>query len=497
MTHIARTITAVTLLSLLMPSFDGPARSQTPVATEASRKTFTISGSVGAPGIVMAGLPGEPITGDDGTYSVSVEDGWSGKATPLKDGYSFSPPARTYGAVKKDYRNEDYVARVVTLTISDRIALGDEPISGVLITARPGDGSAVTDMDGRYSIGVPYGWTGKLTVTKDGFEFDPPSIPYNDPVTNDIIDGKPTLAGTAATMHRARASTPSPRVSRAESGGNVLVIPTKGVSPVEFTQIAEDMRVMLNILREKLSEPRTVRGVLYDYGDFFADAGRSTEALYLQGYAAMFMLKADFPLSVPSQPGQAERQETAPGDPVWQRARDRLYAPHIPGPYGPVGMPREADQKSLDQLKEDLIQTLRHAANIRNIDPNEWIILTVTERSSTSSGGGFGGGMYSGMSMMGGMGGGYGGTMGGMGGGYGGMMGGYGGAYGSGGMGVDPSPGTSARRRGSAGRVPQAPSTPAAATALTIQAKKSDIDAFSKGTLPPDQFRRQVKVFTY
>jgi hypothetical protein len=237
---------------------------------------------------------------------------------------------------------------------------------------------------------------------------------------------------------------------------------------------------MLNVLREKLSEPRTIRGVLYDYGDFFADGARATEGLYIQGYAAVFMLKADFPLSVSPPPGRTERQRAEPADPVWQRARDRLYAPPSANRYGPAGLPREADQKSVDQLKDDLIQTLRHAANIRNIDPNEWIILTVTERGGASAGGGMAGGMY-------GMG-------------YGGAAGGMGGAYG-GGMSMSMGMGSSAvappRRRGSAGRAPETPSAPAAATALTIQAKKADIDAFAKGASTLEQFRQQVKVFTY
>ena len=469
-------------------------------------RTFEISGNVGLAGVAMKGLPGQwtPITDMNGIYSTSVEYGWAGKVVPSKEGYEFEPPSRDYAPVMEEQKNQDYKASVINCTISDRIALHfeegkpDEPIQGVLITTEPGGLSAVTDLDGRYSIGVPYGWTGKLTITKSGFEFDPPSVPYNSPVKSDIIDGKPMPAGTAAAMHRSGARASLPRASGAESGGSVLIVPTKAVSPVEFTQIAEDMRVMLNILREKLSEPRTIRGVLYDYGDFFADAGRATEALYLQGYAAVFMLKTDFPLSVPPAPGQAVNPKAQAGDPVWQRARDRLYAPQNVGPYGPAGLPREADQKSLDQLKADLVQTLQHAANIRNIDPNEWIILTVTERSGASPIGGFGGGM-SGMGMMGGMS--YGGATGSSGGGYG-VGGSVGGVASYGGASLSPSGDGGLRweRRAGAARgrsASQAPASPAPATVLTIQAKKADINAFAEGKLSFELFQQRVKVFTY
>jgi hypothetical protein len=265
------------------------------------------------------------------------------------------------------------------------------------------------------------------------------------------------------------------------------------------------MRVMVNILREKLSEPRTIRGVLYDYGDFFGDSGRAVEALYVQGYAAIFMLKADFPLSPPAPQDQAETQKTEPADPVWQRARDRLYTPQTAGPYGAGGgVPREADQKSFDEFKDDLIKTLKHAVNIRNMDANELVILTITGQSEaalpgmpgTPYGAGRGGGGW----VRGGSYGGAGGYASGGGGGMGGM-GGYGSSsgsfnYGGGGsfqMDSRSQPGVS-RGRSSGGRMPQAP---ASTTMLTIQAKKSDIDAFAKGTLPLDVFQQRVKVFTY
>lgn len=501
MTHISRTVVTLSLLSLLAPGFNRLAQSQTPAAPGVSKKTFTISGNTGVAGAVMAGLPGEPVTDSRGAYSASVESGWVGLVMPSKEGYRFEPPARDYSPVAEDRKNEDYVARVLTFTISDTIAVGDEPIEGVRVTGQPGGESTLTDADGRYSMNVPYGWTGKLTFAKHDFEFDPSSVSY-DSVTSDIVDGKSVPPGTATAIRRPRTTGRFSRAAAAESGGNVLVVPTKEVAPEQFTQIADDMRVMLNILREKLSEPRTIRGVLYDYGDFFGDTARAVEALYLQGYAAIFMLKADFPLSLPTPQGQAEMQKTEPGDPVWQRAKDRLYSPQNASPYGPSGMPREADQKSLDQLKEDLVKALKHAANIRNIDPNEWIILTVTEHSDRAFPGirgapyGFGGGGGAGGWMWGSGSGGAGGSGGGSG--YGGaMMGGSFGGSSGGSFRMDSSVGTSSRMRGPASRAPQAPAAPASTTALTIQAKKGDIDAFSKGTLSLEQFQQRVKVFTY
>jgi hypothetical protein len=490
----------------VMPSkpgyaFDPPARQYTRVTENQANEdylaravTITIAGSVGAPDVILDGLPEEVVSDQDGSYSVEVPYGWAGTITPMKDGYSFSPVRKSIATITQDQTNVNFTSKARMMTITDEILMDGQPIPGVRVTAEPGGASAVTDVRGRYTIQVPYGWTGELFLAKEGFEFDPPSVRY-DHVTENIDP-------TTSRQPVAPSSGKSSRPMAPDTGDNVLVIPTTGVSPTQFTQIAEDMRVMLNILHEKLSELRTIRGVLVDYGDFFPDAGR---ALYLQGYAAVFVLKADFPLSPPTPQSQAEPPKTEAADPVWQRARDRLYAPQNAGPYGAYGpaggTSREAEEKSFDQLKDDLIKTLKHATNIRNIDPNEWIIVTVIGRSGASFIGGFGGGAYGNVGMMGGYAGGGagGGMMGGYGGGgmYGGMMGGTGG-YGAGGrFRADSSSQASGSRSRSSARSPQSSTAPTPATVLTIQGRKADIDALADGSLNAEQFQQKVKIFTY
>jgi len=482
-------------------TYEALSRDATSQDYKASVLTFTISGSVGLPDVVMRGLPDEPMTGVDGSYRVKVAYGWSGAVTPSKEDYEFEPPARQYSRIVADQKDQNYTAREITFTISDTIKVGDEPVQGVHVTAEPGGFSVVTDANGKYSIQVPYAWSGKLTLSKEGFEFDPSEIRYNS-VTSDVVDGRPVPSGGGTGRYRPGVTPRFPRGVGAESAGNVLIIPTRGVAPQQFAQIAEDMRVMLDILHEKLSESRPIGGMLSNYGDFFPGADAAVEALYVQRYAAIFMLKADFPLSSPTSQDQTEPQSTEPADPVWQRARDRLYAPQNPTRYGAHGLPGQVDERSFDQFKEDLIQVFKHAANIRNLDPNDLIILTVTRPSEPAFPGGYGGGA-----------GGYGGYGGGSAGGSGwaegsssggGGFGGSGGLSGtssynfssSGGGGFQADSGPQAGR-GSAGRRLAARAAPGSVTVLTLQAKKVEVDAFAKGTLSFEQFRQRVKVFTY
>ena len=388
-------------------------------APPAPMRTFTISGRTGLEGVVMHGLPGNPVTGRNGTYQATVNYRWTGTVRPTKDGYTFEPAELPYRRVIRDLTNQNY---------------------------------------------------------------------------------SPKRVG------------PAPMLGRT-GGRKVLVIPDSEVKPEELDALTQDLLVMSHIIDERFKGPRTIKGVFTDFGDFFGRDNRSTEAIYMQGYGVVFLMEVNFAFSPPLKLEEQKDEETAEQvDPTWQRARQQIFSPRNPGP----GMPGFSGQGpglvEFDQLKGELIETLKHTANIRNLTPDEWIILTVIgqgrqpggfyedyyrsaaprsrtpidRRSSRGEavGGGMGGGMSMGMGGMAGMGG-YGGGMGGYGGGMmggmgGGMMGGMSG-YGEmmGGMGV----------YGEMG--------PPSAAVLTIRAKKTDVDNFAKDELDFEEFQETVEIFTY
>jgi hypothetical protein len=226
-----------------------------------------------------------------------------------------------------------------------------------------------------------------------------------------------------------------------------------------------------------------------------------------------------------SPPAKAQELEQEPEesaeyvDPDWQRAKQKLFSPK--GSMRGIGglAEQESGLLKIEELKTELIKTLKHAANIRNMKPDEWVILTVIGkgrqsgefyeeyyrsaaprsrtstygRSSSGGGGGYGysapGGSVS-YSRGKSSGGGGGGMVGGMPMG----MGGYGGGYGMeydemGGMEY----GDGSMEYGEDyGEMPS-PSV----TVLTIRTKKSDVDAFAKGELDFEQFQQKVQIFTY
>jgi photosystem II stability/assembly factor-like uncharacterized protein len=76
--------------------------------------TFTLSGhvrntdSIGIEGVVMSGLPNDPLTDVNGFYIDTVDYGWSGTVTPT-DTCPFLPESTYYDSVTSDQTDQNYV----------------------------------------------------------------------------------------------------------------------------------------------------------------------------------------------------------------------------------------------------------------------------------------------------------------------------------------------------------------------------------------------------
>ncbi len=491
MKSLTRTITVLIIVNMMMGGF---AMAQDPP------KTYTISGSANLPGVITKGFPGHIVTDASGFYTATVPSGWSGTVTPTKEGYHFAPSNKVYASVLSDMNNENYVPKLINFTISGSVAT-----EGVVMKGLPG--LPITDKNGKYRASVNYGWSGIVKPTKAGYVFEPASRTYTRMVGNhQNQDYWPTKAGPVAMLGRSGVR-------------KALVVPVDEIETEELTEIMEDMQIMSHILDDRFKQKRQVQGLFTDFGDFFERDNRTTEATYLEGYGILFSMEVNFTFSPPVESIAQEPQEaTEHVDPTWQQARRQVFQPGASQRLRASDSTQEQGHRMVEELKRDLIETLKHAANIRVLQPDEWIILTIIGNShgfggmmggmggmmgstggmmgstggmmsgmsggfgggsSSGGGGGYGGGMGDsfggGMTMGGRMSGmGIGGMTGGMGGGMGGMMGGMGmGGLGMEGMGAS------------------------SATVLTIRAKKSDVDAFAKGELDVEQFQEKVKTVMY
>src|SRR4030042_5609991 len=112
MKTLTRTIIALVVLSAAVGDFT---LAQNSVGEK--KATYTISGSVGLPGVVMWGLPGKPVTDQKGCYSVKVERNWHGSVVQYHLGYVFEPLSMMYENLDGDRFNDNYTASVITFTI--------------------------------------------------------------------------------------------------------------------------------------------------------------------------------------------------------------------------------------------------------------------------------------------------------------------------------------------------------------------------------------------
>jgi len=184
--------------------------------------------------------------------------------------------------------------------------------------------------------------------------------------------------------------------SQAGSGDMVLVIPSEQTRMEDLIAINEDMNVMSRIFETNLEQSRitTARSGFFGsrrdllVGTYLAGGRGGIQSMYLQGYGALFLLKVDFPLSPSSDVQQDEKkpEKEEQGDPVWQQTRREMYEPENVNKRRKTERPEEKyDPEKVENLKTTLIKTLKHAANIQSLKPDESVILTVTGSGGSTS----------------------------------------------------------------------------------------------------------------
>ncbi|MHC4434572.1 MAG: hypothetical protein ACYTBS_22265, partial [Planctomycetota bacterium] len=177
--------------------------------------------------------------------------------------------------------------------------------------------------------------------------------------------------------------------ARQSGGGRVLVIPTaEEIEPQDFVSIMEDATVMCRIFDKKLDQHD-----LTGWNSLFSISrrrnrtslsspllrdDRSTRAIYIQGYGMLFLAKVGIRLSPP--PSTARQEEVAERediDPLWAQTRQEIYAPEQANERRKNDPRAQYDAEEIETLKETIVKALKHAANIRGIEPDESVILTL------------------------------------------------------------------------------------------------------------------------
>lgn len=193
-----------------------------------------------------------------------------------------------------------------------------------------------------------------------------------------------------------------------------------------------------------------------------------TEGIYLEGYGALFLLKVDMPLTPPPET-EKEEQPKKEGDAFWEETKNELRPSKQDVDstksvihYSLDRPAEEYDPEKVEQLKTTLIKSLKHAANIHCLRPDESVVvsvrgaLAVFARESVVEA-----------------------------------------TEGSNSARTPSSRSANTSRRAPHQKLLSVKQDSATSAVLTLRAKKSDIDLFSKGQATFDQFRQKVRIHTY
>ncbi|HXT40853.1 MAG TPA: hypothetical protein VN887_12640, partial [Candidatus Angelobacter sp.] len=185
--------------------------------------------------------------------------------------------------------------------------------------------------------------------------------------------------------------------------GRTLVIRSSDTDAKVQANLEEDMAVMSRILDKTLDEKlggnqssRTAMGI----DVLIAPGGNPVRSLFLEGYGTVFILNVRLPL-LPPPVKATEKTEKPHEDTAWDEARRELYGQHNDGgefgkaiqayteAYGRFGWesrPTQAyDENKVSELKDALLQALKNATNIRHLPSDEFVTVCLFGPGSAST----------------------------------------------------------------------------------------------------------------
>ena len=144
----------------------------------------------------------------------------------------------------------------------------------------------------------------------------------------------------------------------------------------ELALIREDLRVMSRILDKKLGPVGAKGGGIGMMpgmmdpmlaGTILARKDSGIQGIYIEGYGAVFLITVDYPLS-PEKEVKPEEKEEPETDPVWEQARRELSeegSRELRRKVTRTNLECKYDDGRVETLKANLVDSLRHAVNIR------------------------------------------------------------------------------------------------------------------------------------
>jgi hypothetical protein len=216
----------------------------------------------------------------------------------------------------------------------------------------------------------------------------PPAVPAISVEPVPPSPAKPRMVGRASVSDEGAFF----RFGSSSRSGRSLVIPKDDMDPETLAGTEEDLNVMALILDKavdhKGDDDKKIMGI-----DVFTGSSGARN-LFVEGHGAIFLLKTKLTLTPPPAAKKEESKAKQPTSSDWEDARRQLYGPNewereihkaLKGVPGLGGSPAPYDEERVNDLKNDVIESLKNASNIRGLKGDHTVTVVIS--GSGSSGG--------------------------------------------------------------------------------------------------------------
>ena len=195
-----------------------------------------------------------------------------------------------------------------------------------------------------------------------------------------MMEQERQLARQARSVAGLRSNVMAARIGGGAAGDptdRILIVPSARTTAQDRTAIQEDLTVMDRIVGKRMEQAQLVRTSFDVFvGNGWRFGGNDHQILYLADYGAVLIRQVDFPLSSPTEVNEPTPTETDQ-DPVWAQARQEVFEPDSVTVSVTEQKAVAYDADKVERLKDTLVKSLRHAANIRALRPEDRIVFVV------------------------------------------------------------------------------------------------------------------------
>ena len=158
--------------------------------------------------------------------------------------------------------------------------------------------------------------------------------------------------------------------------GSIIV--TSPMSQEKLDQLSEDLTVLNYIFARNFERTFGEKGTEYRLGvPITMSGGRMVDTSYLQDFGVLIKVHVPFPV-VSSGDNDKKSEPPSNADSDWEKARRALFGGgDTEGGVSAVEQISPYDEKLVAELKHQMFDALKSAANIRNLEPNQPITVAI------------------------------------------------------------------------------------------------------------------------